>query len=65
MSLNEVLNKDDLAAEFYRELHPSVRSAVLRRADEIVLSEDLYAIANNAMNDRLEEYVPIFDDAEN
>lgn len=62
MALWELLRQDDRAADFYNSLHQSVRAAVDERAGEIVFDEDLYAIANNAMTESLNQYGEIFDD---
>lgn len=64
MSLNELLRRDARAAAFYHSLHPSVRRMVDDRASEIVLDEELYAAANNAMTENLRAYGDIYDDSE-
>ena len=64
MSLSELLRRDADASAFYETLHPSVRQRVDERASEIVLDEDLYALANNAMTESLREFVGVFDDSE-
>lgn len=63
MSLNDLLIRDAKAAAFYESLHPSVREMVDADAPCIVLDEDLYAAANNAMTERLQEVEGIFDDS--
>ena len=63
MSLTELLIRDAKAAAFYESLHPSVREIVDADAKDIVLDEDLYAAANNAMTERLREVQGIFDDS--
>ena len=64
MELSELLRSDADASAFYDSLHPSVRQQVDAHAADIVLDEDLYALANNAMTDRLREFGGIFDDSE-
>lgn len=65
VALTELLQKDPEAMAFYRSLHPSVRSAVDQRAEDLALSEDLYALANNAMTEVLQAYGGIYDDSTN
>lgn len=62
--LSEVLKHNAKAAAFYASLHPSIRRIVDRHADEIVLEEDLYAVANNTMTDALREFGGIYDDSD-
>ena len=64
MALSELLRRDADASAFYESLHPSVRQRVDERASEIMLDEDLYALANNAMTESLREIGGIFDDSE-
>ena len=64
MALSELLRRDAEALAFYELLHPSVRQRVDERASEIVLDEDLYALANNAMSESLQEFGGVFDDSE-
>ena len=64
MSLSELLRRDADASAFYETLHPAVRQRVDERASEIVLDEDLYALANNAMTESLREFGGVFDDRE-
>ena len=64
MALSELLRRDAEALAFYESLHPSVRQRVDERASEIVLDEDLYALANNAMSESLQEFGGMFDDSE-
>lgn len=64
MALSELLRKDARAAAFYETLHPSVREMVDAHSGDILLDEDLYALANNAMTHRLYEYASQFDDSD-
>lgn len=64
MSLKEVLDRDQEAQAFYRQLHPSVKRVVDARAEAIVLREDLVSIANNAMTENLIAFGGLYDDSE-
>lgn len=64
MSLREVLDRDEEARAFYRELHPSVKEVVDAQSSRIALREDLVSVANNAMTQNLRALGGIFDDGE-
>ena len=64
MALRELLRRDQQAAAVYETLHPSVKEIVDSFSENIQFDEDLYAIANNAMTERLQDYGALFDDGD-
>lgn len=64
MALHELLRRDEQAAAFYETLHPSVKEIVDGFSGDILSGEDLYAVANNAMTQRLQDYGALFDDGD-
>ena len=66
-TLNELLESDREAYEFYQSLPMFIRDRMAERADEIQTKEELSGLANEAMRDGLsiEQYAPIFEDETN
>jgi hypothetical protein len=62
-NLENLLEKNQKAAEFYHSLHVSVRAMVDKYADEIKTQEDLVALANRGMTHVLKEYGGIYNDS--
>ena len=62
-NLENLLDKNDRAAEYYHSLHASVREIVDSHADEIKTQEDLIQIANRGMTNVLKQYGGIYDDS--
>ncbi len=63
--LNNLIETNGRAAEYYHSLHTSVRAAVDRRAAEIQTQEDLISIANRSMTELLGKYRGMYDDSSN
>ncbi len=63
--LDNLIEKNTKAAEYYYSLHTSVRAAVDRRAADIITQEDLIAVANRSMTELLGKYRGIYDDSSN
>ena len=61
--LQNLLDKNTRAYEYYHSLHSSVRAIVDNHADEIKTQEDLIEIANRGMTGVLREYGGIYDDS--
>ena len=64
MSLTDLLETNAKAAAFYEALHPSIRQTVDANAADIILDQDLYAVANNAMTEGLRSYPGLYDDSD-
>ncbi len=61
--LENLLEKNNQASEYYYSLHASVREVVDSHADEIKTQEDLIQVANRGMSNVLKQYGGIYDDS--
>ncbi len=64
VGLSELLDENTKASEYYDSMHPVVQHRLREGADEISTLEDLYAYANNAMTDVLEDFNDIYQDSD-
>ena len=62
-NLENLLEKNNQAAEYYYSLHASVREIVDSHAGEIKTQEDLIQVANRGMTNVLKQYGGIYDDS--
>ncbi len=63
-SLQELLEDDINAKEYFDQLHPVVQHKVREQADKIGSVGDLYAVANNEMTNALLDINEIYQDSE-
>ena len=64
LTLEELMAENPQANDYFNTLHPVVQQRLLDIPDQIGTLEDLYAFANNAMTETLEEFRSPYDDGD-